>query len=147
MKKPKFLNLNKPKEEEDLENSDQQEEEANDLAYNKEENSFEYDIVPEDEDYDHPDPYNTAVKNGGDFDSDYDESNPTAMDEYEVSTVENGLDEFGMRIAGENAIEVNAFDEELSKTPEDERSDLDEEGYPKNDQKESNGTGSDKEAL
>lgn len=135
MKKPKFLKLNKP-EEEDLGGNLNPEEEADNLAYNEEENSFEYDIDPEDEDYVHPDPYNTAVKNGGDFDSDYDESNPTAVDEYEEPTLENGLDEFGMRIADEKVVELNAFDEELSRTPEDERTDLDEEGYPKNDHKE-----------
>jgi len=39
-----------------------------DLAYNADDDSFEYDVVSEDPDYDHPDPYNTAVKNGADMD-------------------------------------------------------------------------------
>ena len=105
------------------------------LAYNEEENSFEFDVDPEDGEYHHPDPYNTAVKNGGDFDSDYDEANPTAVDEYEEKEelVDDGLEDLGMHIDKGGIVEVNPVDEELSKTPEDDRDDLDEEGYPKND--------------
>jgi len=53
------------------------------LKYNADNNSFEYDVQSDDPDYDHPDPYNTAVKNGADMDSTYDEANPfDAVDEY-----------------------------------------------------------------
>ena len=105
------------------------------LAYNKEENSFEYDVIPEDKDYDHPDPYKTAVKNGGDINSDYDEANPTAVDEYDQKDelVDEELEDLGMHIDNGGIVEVSPVDEELSKTPEDDRDDLDEEGYPKND--------------
>jgi len=106
------------------------------LAYNNEEDSFEFDVRPEEDDeYSHPDPYDTAVKNGGDADSDYDSANPTAVNEYEQKTdlVEEGLDDLGMYIRGGKIVELNPVDEELSKTPEDSRDDLDEEGYPKND--------------
>lgn len=104
------------------------------LAYNKEENSYEFDVDPQDGEYNHPDPYNTAVKNGGDSDSDYDEANPTAVDEYETEAdVEDELENLGMHIDNGRIVEVSPIDEELSKTPEDDRDDLDEEGYPKND--------------
>jgi hypothetical protein len=101
------------------------------LAYNEEENSFEIDVKSDDPDYDHPDPYHTAVKNGGDFDSTYDEANPTAVDEYEEE--DPGLEEIGMRIGSKKIIEVSPVDEMLAQTPEDELDNLDEEGYPKND--------------
>ena len=39
-----------------------------------------------------------------------------------------------MHIEGEEALEISEKDKELSHTPEDDRDDLDEEGYPKNDQ-------------
>ncbi|MBC7744629.1 MAG: hypothetical protein H7096_05960 [Flavobacterium sp.] len=104
------------------------------LAYNAEANSFEFDVNTEGGEYDHPDPYNTAVKNGGDFNSDYDEANPTAVDEYDKAedSAEN-LDTLGMHIDSGKIVELSPIDEELSKTPEDDRDDLDEEGYPKND--------------
>ena len=47
-----------------------------DLNYNAETNSYEFDVKGDDPDYDHPDPYDTAVKNGEDFNSTYDEANP-----------------------------------------------------------------------
>ncbi|MEO8795811.1 MAG: hypothetical protein ABI390_10110 [Daejeonella sp.] len=104
------------------------------LTYNKSEGSFEFDVSPEDGEYNHPDPYNTAVKNGGDADSDYDSANPTAMDEYDKdANLESDLENLGMHVDNGKIVEVNKIDEELSHTPEDDRDDLDEEGYPKND--------------
>ncbi len=107
---------------------------AHNLVYNKEENSYEFDVQPEDGEYNHPDPYHTAVKDGGDFDSDYDEANPTAVEEYDHDhSPAEQLDELAMHIDKGKIVELSAIDEELSKTPEDDRDDLDAEGYPKND--------------
>jgi hypothetical protein len=140
----KFPELNKENEGQDrdktLKEDLNSETNIHNLAYNKEENSFEFDVDPQDGEYHHPDPYNTAVKNGGDFDSDYDEANPTAVDEYEQGDdLEDGLEDLGMHIDNGKIVELSPVDEELSKTPEDDRDDLDEEGYPKNDQDKDSG--------
>ena len=105
-----------------------------DLLYDEEKNSYELDVKSDDPDYIHPDPYDTAVDNGGDADSDFDEANPTAVHEYDKEVgLESNLDELGMHIDDGKIVELLPIDEELSKTPEDDRDDLDEEGYPKND--------------
>ncbi len=106
------------------------------LSYNADEDSFELDVKSDDPDYDHPDPYNTAVKNGGDAISTYDESNPYAVDEYTPNeSLEDDVDLLGMHVDNNGAIvDVDPIDEVLGRTPEDDRDDLDEEGYPKNDQ-------------
>ncbi len=107
------------------------------LKYDPEKDSFEIDVQSEDEDYDHPDPYITSVKSGSDFDSDFDEANLTANDEYHrandsaAEVPEAG--EFGMHIDSGKIVQLDPLDEELAMTEEDERDDLDEEGYPKND--------------
>lgn len=107
---------------------------SGDLTYNEDNNSYEWDVKSEDPEYIHPDPYDTSVPNGGDFDSDYDEANPTAVNEYDKdASLETDLIDLGMHISNGDIVEVNDIDEELSHTPEDEREDLDEEGYPKND--------------
>ena len=107
-----------------------------DLAFDEEQNSYELDVKSDDPDYIHSDPYDTAVENGGDADSDFDEANPTAVHEYDKNLgLESSLDELGMHIDNGNIVEVLPIDEELSKTPEDDRDDLDEEGYPKNDRR------------
>ena len=105
-----------------------------DLLYDEEKNSYELDVKSDDPEYIHPDPYDTAVDNGGDADSDFDEANPTAVHEYDKEVgLESNLDELGMHIDDGKIVELLPIDEELSKTPEDDRDDLDEEGYPKND--------------
>ena len=105
-----------------------------DLAYDEEKNSYELDVQSEDPEYIHLDPYDTAVENGGDADSDFDEANPTAVKEYDKNlSLETDLDELGMHVDNGNIVEVLPIDEELSRTQEDDRDDLDEEGYPKND--------------
>ncbi|MGV8877985.1 MAG: hypothetical protein ACOH2A_03035 [Sphingobacteriaceae bacterium] len=100
------------------------------LSFNEEDGSFELDVESDDPDYDHPDPYHTSVKNGGDFDSSYDEANPTANDEYEEEE-DPELDE-SMHIGRSEVVKISAADELLAKTPEDDQDDLDEEGYPIN---------------
>jgi hypothetical protein len=106
-----------------------------DLKYNAEDDSFEYDVKSDDPDYDHPDPYNTSVKNGEDMNSTYDESNPfDAADEYIPNeSLETDVDKLGMHIDDGDIVELDAADRVLGHTPEDDRDDLDEEGYPKND--------------
>jgi hypothetical protein len=107
------------------------------LSFNADDNSFEYDVKSDDPDYDHPDPYNTAAKNGEDFNSTYDEANPyDTVDEYIPNeSLETDVDQLGMHISGGKIVETDPLDEALSRTPEDDRDDLDEEGYPKNDRK------------
>ncbi|EHQ26048.1 hypothetical protein [Mucilaginibacter paludis] len=106
-----------------------------DLSFNEDEQSFEYDVKSDDPDYDHPDPYNTAVKNGGDMDSTYDEANPVAVDEYiKDESLEMDADKLGMHVSNTEDLEIDPIDEVLSRTQEDDRDDLDEEGYPKNDE-------------
>jgi hypothetical protein len=106
-----------------------------DLNYNEEEDSFEYDVKSDDPDYDHPDPYKTSVKNGEDMNSTYDEANPydAADGEYaNKRSIETDVDDLGMHIDNGDIVEVDAADAALAHTPEDDRDDLDEEGYPKN---------------
>ena len=105
------------------------------LSFNAEDDSFEYDVESDDPDYDHPDPYNTSVKNGADMDSTYDEANPfDAVDEYIPNeSLETDVDDLGMHIDKGNIVRLDKVDEILSRTPEDKRTDLDEEGYPIND--------------
>jgi hypothetical protein len=113
-----------------------EETDVEDLSYNAEDGSFEYDVKSEDPDYDHPDPYHTSVKNGADMDSSYDEANPyDAVDEYIPNeSLETDVDQLGMHIDTKGKIlEVDPIDDILSRTPEDSRTDLDEEGYPLND--------------
>ncbi|MDB5117860.1 MAG: hypothetical protein JWQ79_3352 [Mucilaginibacter sp.] len=107
------------------------------LNYNADDDSYEYDVKSDDPDYDHPDPYNTSVKNGADMDSTYDEANPyDAVDEYIPNeSLETDVDLLGMHVEDDKALEIDPIDDILSRTPEDSRDDLDEEGYPKNDKK------------
>jgi hypothetical protein len=104
------------------------------LTYNANENSFEYDVKSDDPDYVHPDPYNTSVKNGEDMNSTYDEANPyDAVDEYIPNeSLETDADNLGMHVADDKIFDLNPRDKALSHTAEDDRDDLDEEGYPKN---------------
>jgi hypothetical protein len=105
------------------------------LKFNADDNSYEYDVQGDDPDYDHPDPYNTSVKNGADMNSSYDEANPyDAVDEYIPNeSLEDDVDALGMHVDHGESVEVDPIDDALAHTPEDDRDDLDEEGYPKND--------------
>jgi len=112
-----------------------EESDAENLAYNAEDDSYEYDVESDDPDYVHPDPYHTSVKNGEDMNSTYDEANPyDAGDEYIPNeSLEADVSSLGMHIGGEEEVEVDPIDDILSRTDEDNRPDLDEEGYPIND--------------
>lgn len=107
----------------------------NQLKYNEDTNSYEYDVNSDNPDYDHPDPYNTAARNGDDFNSTYDEANPyDTADEYIPNeSLEDDVDRLGMHVDHGESVNVDPIDEDLAHTPEDDRDDLDEEGYPKND--------------
>ncbi|SDS37115.1 hypothetical protein SAMN05216490_1035 [Mucilaginibacter mallensis] len=107
------------------------------LKYNADDNSYEYDVKSDNPDYDHPDPYKTSAKNGEDMNSTYDEANPyDTSDEYIPNeSLETDVDQLGMHIDNGEIVELDPTDELLSRTAEDDRDDLDEEGYPKNDRK------------
>ncbi|TSJ42753.1 hypothetical protein FO440_00755 [Mucilaginibacter corticis] len=105
------------------------------LRYNADDNSYELDVKGDDPDYDHPDPYNTSQKNGADMNSTYDEANPyDVVDEYIPNeSLETDVDQLGMHVDDGEIVNVDPIDALLAHTPEDDRDDLDEEGYPKND--------------
>jgi hypothetical protein len=104
--------------------------EASNLKYNEEENSYELDVEGEDNEYRHPDPYDTAADNGDDMNSDYDEANPYVGDEYEKHSLKDDIDKLGMHETDSNHLKMSKRDEDLSHTSEDDRKDLDAEGYP-----------------
>jgi hypothetical protein len=106
---------------------------AQELKYNEEENSTELDVEGEDDEYIHENPYDTAGTNGDDFDSDWDEANLEVGDEYEELSEEETVEKLGMHIDSGQIVELDPLDEKLAETPEDQRTDLDEEGYPKKD--------------
>ncbi len=107
----------------------------NDLSFNKDKNSYELDVKGEETDYDHPMNYDTISTGSVNDDSTYDEANPYVGDEYadKEEVVEEGLDEMGMHIDNGESVILSPEDEILARTEEDERDDLDEEGYPVND--------------
>ena len=107
------------------------------LKYNADDNSYELDVKGDDPDYDHPDPYNTSHKNGDDINSTYDEANPyDVVDEYIPNeSLETDVDQLGMHVDDGEIVNVDPIDALLAHTPEDDRDDLDEEGYPKNDRR------------
>lgn len=110
------------------------EDSAQDLKYNAEEDSYELDVEgDEDDEYIHDNPYDTAAEDGDDMDSDWDEANLNVGDEYEELNEEEEVEKLGMHIDKGQIVELDPLDEKLAETPEDKRSDLDEEGYPKND--------------
>ncbi len=107
----------------------------NELSYNKDKNSFEFDVKGDEANYDHPLPYDTSAPNGEDSISTYDESNPYVGNEYDQQgQVDEQLEDNGMRVdeTGESVL-LDPADKILAQTEEDFRDDLDEEGYPKND--------------
>jgi hypothetical protein len=106
------------------------------LSYNEDKESYELDVKDENSDYDHPMPYETVAAGAVDDNSTFDEANPYIGDEYasDEEKVNDKLDELGMHLDnnGESVL-LSPEDEILARTPEDDRDDLDEEGYPIND--------------
>ncbi|RYF18851.1 MAG: hypothetical protein EOO42_14960 [Flavobacteriales bacterium] len=106
----------------------------NELSYDKDKNSFEFDVKGEEKDYDHPLPYDTSAPNGEDSISTYDEANPYVGNEYdEDGQVDEQIEGNGMHIDDGESVLLDPADKLLAQTEEDFRDDLDEEGYPKND--------------
>lgn len=105
------------------------------LAFDEDKKSFELDVNSEDPDYDHPSDYETISDGAVDDDSTYDNSNPYVGDEYasKKEIAKDELLEAGMHVDKGESVKLNIEDKILSKTPEDDRDDLDEEGYPIND--------------
>lgn len=106
----------------------------NNLSYDKDKNSFVFDVKGEEKQYDHPLPYDTSAPNGEDSNSSYDEANPYIGNEYnDEEQIGENLEEAGMHIDNGEIVALAPEDELLARTAEDEREDLDEEGYPIND--------------
>src|SRR5690606_7210211 len=125
-KKPPIIPL-------DVEDTDEtREPTGEDLRYNDEENSFELDPETSDTEYEHPEPYDTAAPEGEDDNSTYDEENPYTPDEYrdKRSALEGELAELDEEVVDDELTELDEADRKLAETPEDDRGDLDEEGYP-----------------
>lgn len=132
-KKEKGIKPDRTDRDETLKEDLQMEINVDDLAYDPEMNSYELDVISDDPDYVHHDPYDTAVENGMDALSEFDEANPTSMYEYDKNaSLETDLDDLAMHVQNEDEDEL-ADEESFSETPEDNRDDLDAEGYPKND--------------
>lgn len=115
----------------DVENTDETREPTGEnLKFNEEENSFELDTETEDSEYQHPDPYDTTAPLGEDDNSTYDEENPYTAGEYrdKQREADNELEE--LETVDDGLLQLDDIDEQLAATPEDERNDLDEEGYP-----------------
>lgn len=107
---------------------------VNALSFDKDTNSYEFDVKGEEHRYNHPSPYQTSAPNGEDSISTYDESNPFIAQEASFKgQMDEPYEEMGMRIEeNEDSLRVDTEDEILSRTVEDARTDLDEEGYPIN---------------
>ncbi len=105
------------------------------LSFDEHKNSFELDVKGQNPDYDHPMGYETVAKGAADDDSTYDNSNPYVGDEYadKAEIADDELEDLGMHVDSGQSVKVSKKDEMLAHTAEDDRDDLDEEGYPKND--------------
>ncbi|WP_134088695.1 hypothetical protein [Olivibacter sp. XZL3] len=135
------MNKDKPniKKNEEIQNDQADRGNIENLRYNEEADSFEYDIDPdtkdfpnEEREYQHEDPYDTAAPQGEDDNSDWDEANQYVGDEYDPNkSLETDVESLGMHIDSGKITRLSKEDEKLAETPEDERDDLDEEGYPK----------------
>lgn len=118
------------------ENNEEEQKDTNlsdNLAYDTEKESYEYDVEDRNPDYDHPADYPTLSEGAEDDDSTYDEANPFVGDEYEdrEELKEDNREEANMHIIEEEDLKVSDFDKRLAEDMEDYRDDLDEEGYPK----------------
>ncbi|UKT64514.1 hypothetical protein [Pedobacter mucosus] len=108
------------------------------LSFDENKQSYELDVKGTDEDYDHPMGYETVATGAKDDDSTYDEANPYVGDEYasDEDIANDNLEELGMHVDNGESVKLTTEDEILARTPEDDRDDLDEEGYPINDEPE-----------
>ncbi len=117
----------------DVENTDEtREPTGEDLQFNEDKDSFELDAETADGEYQHPEPYDTAAPSGEDDNSTYDEENPYTSDEYrdKRAALKGGLEELDAEVADDRPMQLDEIDERLAETSEEERGDVDEEGYP-----------------
>lgn len=128
-KKNKILDLN-------IEDEDKKmgETTGEDLKYNAQEDSFELDPETEDEEYQHPLPYDTSAPSGEDDNSSYDEENIYTRNEYEdkMTILDEQLEESETDRVLES-YELEDRDEQLTNQEENKSPEEDEEGYPKRD--------------
>ncbi|NQD72064.1 hypothetical protein HP439_15165 [Sphingobacterium shayense] len=128
-KKNKILDLN-------IENEDKKmgETTGEDLKYNAQEDSFELDPETEDEEYQHPLPYDTSAPSGEDDNSSYDEENIYTRNEYQdkMTILDEQLEESETDRVLES-YELEDRDEQLTNQEENKSPEEDEEGYPKRD--------------
>lgn len=128
-KKNKILDLN-------IENEDKKmgETTGEDLKYNAQEDSFELDPETEDEEYQHPLPYDTSAPSGEDDNSSYDEENIYTRNEYQdkMTILDEQLEESETDRVLES-YELEDRDEQLTNQEEKKSPEEDEEGYPKRD--------------
>ena len=105
------------------------------LSFDERKQSYELDVKGTEPDYDHPMGYETVAAGAVDDDSTYDEANPYVGDEYasDDEIADDKLEELGMHVDNGESVKLSPEDEILARTPEDNRDDLDEEGYPIND--------------
>jgi hypothetical protein len=106
---------------------------SDDLIYDSEKESYEYDVAGDNPDYQHPADYPTLSEGAEDDDSTYDEANPFVGDEYaeKDELKEDNLENSNMHIVEEDALKTSSYDKKIAEDMEDFRDDLDEEGYPK----------------
>ena len=105
------------------------------LRFDESENSFTLDILSEEKGYLHLDPYDSSAKNGSDSLSTFDEANLYDIEnEFDpAASLVHDVEKLGMHLTDSRHLTTRAADKLLSRTPEDDRQDLDEEGYPIND--------------
>ena len=105
------------------------------LAFDEVKQSYGFDVKADDDEYDHPMGYETVSAGARDDDSTYDEANPYVGDEYASNEdiADDNLEELAMHVDNGESVKLNTEDEILARTPEDDRDDLDGEGYPIND--------------
>lgn len=101
------------------------------LRYNEDADSFELDAETSDEEYQHPNPYDTATAHGGDAMATYDEANPHTVDEYETDSGKS--EELDGEFIGGTQNELDEIDEKFTEASEEQPGEVDEEGYPKRD--------------
>lgn len=113
----------------------EQTKDVNELTYDKTKESYELDVKGDERRYDHPMDYDTVATGAINDDSTYDQANPYVGDEYagKTETSTGQLAQLGMHIDEGESVLLDPEDEILGRTEEDDRDDLDEEGYPKND--------------
>ncbi|RZK50407.1 MAG: hypothetical protein EOO99_01840 [Pedobacter sp.] len=127
-------NKNPKKDAPNLDESKVQQDYDQNLIFDEEKQSYTYDVDDKDAVYDHPLPYESVSTGAANDDSTFDEANPYVGNEYEANHIpEDPVEmEYGMHVDDGKILNTSKKDRLLSQTEEDNRDDLDAEGYPKN---------------